>query len=254
MNFFIDFEANSPSNEIISIGCVTEYGDEFYSLVKPSTPLAGVVKRITHLTQRELNQAEDIDTVIWYLRNWIIRIYEFREQENFNWNDCTFYCYGNSDIDFIKASLTHTTMANSYEYLAALAIRLKDYCIETTRKFGQTISLLQGVNYFRKNRAEQNHNALDDALLLLELWVNVEKMTPNQLLDNPFDLAHKKIVRVDKENNEFFYDNIDDALQFCLSLTSKNSRTIKTSRNMRKKLVKAAKSRDKYFGYYWELR
>lgn len=254
MNYFIDFEANSPSNEIISIGCITEYGDEFYSLVKPTTPLSGYVQRITHLTQKELNKACDIDSVVWELRYWIVRTYESNENRDFNWNDCIFYCYGNSDIDFIKASLKTIEVMESYEALAALAIRLKDYCITVTRKFGQTIGLLQGVNYFKENRSEQTHNALDDASLLLELWVDVENMSEDQLEENPFDVAHKLIVRTDKDNNEVFYETLDDALQFCLNQIPKNLRNNKTRKNMKKKLVKAAKSRSKYFGFYWELR
>lgn len=254
MNFFIDFEANSPSNEIISIGCITEYGDEFYSLVQPTTPLSGFVKKITHITQHELDMAEDIDTVIWYLRNWIVQTYEKNEGVNFNWNDCKFFCYGNSDIDFIKASLKTMNVEESYEYLSALSIRLNDYCRTVTRKFGQTISLLQGVNYFKEVRAEQTHNALDDAALLLELWVEVENMDESQLIDNPFDVAHKLIIKIDKAEKETVYKNIDEALQFCLSFIPQNSRSKKTERNVKSKLIKAAKSKGKYFGHYWELR
>ena len=35
MNYFIDFEATQFSNDIISIGCIDENGEEFYSLINP---------------------------------------------------------------------------------------------------------------------------------------------------------------------------------------------------------------------------
>ena len=35
MKYFIDFEATQFSNDIISIGCIDENGEEFYSLINP---------------------------------------------------------------------------------------------------------------------------------------------------------------------------------------------------------------------------
>ena len=39
MKYFIDFEATQFTGVIISVGCINENGDEFYSLVKPDKPI-----------------------------------------------------------------------------------------------------------------------------------------------------------------------------------------------------------------------
>ena len=49
MKFCLDFEATRFSNRIISIGCVAENGNTFYTLVKPVNK-AKVDRFITELT------------------------------------------------------------------------------------------------------------------------------------------------------------------------------------------------------------
>ena len=50
MNFYIDFEANQFSDRIISIGCISENGNNFYSLCRPSKPGETITNFITELT------------------------------------------------------------------------------------------------------------------------------------------------------------------------------------------------------------
>ncbi len=49
MKYFIDFEATQFTQEIISIGCIREDGEKFYSLIKPKN-LKTITKFITELT------------------------------------------------------------------------------------------------------------------------------------------------------------------------------------------------------------
>ena len=66
MKYFIDFEAQQYTNEIIEIGCVREDGCQFHSLVHPGEKhkkLSGFVKKLTGITQEELNNAPSVDEV-----------------------------------------------------------------------------------------------------------------------------------------------------------------------------------------------
>lgn len=58
MNFYIDFEATQFSEEIISIGCVSENDKMFYCLVKPSDPKK-ITKFITELTGISAEKVKD---------------------------------------------------------------------------------------------------------------------------------------------------------------------------------------------------
>ena len=95
MNYFIDFEANQFSNEIISIGCVRENGDQFYSLINPKKRITEFITNLTGITNELLQKAENSEEVF---------------QKFFEWcneypNDIpTFYCYGNSDTSFVKTN------------------------------------------------------------------------------------------------------------------------------------------------------
>ena len=50
MKFYIDFEATQFTEQIISIGCIDEVGNSFYSLVKPQLENFKISNFITELT------------------------------------------------------------------------------------------------------------------------------------------------------------------------------------------------------------
>ena len=64
MKYFIDFEANSPSNEIIEIGCVSENGDTFQTYVKPTTKIDGFITGLTGITNEMVKDAPYIDVAL----------------------------------------------------------------------------------------------------------------------------------------------------------------------------------------------
>lgn len=44
MKYYIDFEASEAEQKVISIGCVREDGDKFYSLVKVDDPITSKIE------------------------------------------------------------------------------------------------------------------------------------------------------------------------------------------------------------------
>lgn len=65
MKYFIDFEAMQFSNEIISVGCVSENGEKFYSLVQPqkAEKITEFITSLTGITYEELFSAPSADKV-----------------------------------------------------------------------------------------------------------------------------------------------------------------------------------------------
>ena len=65
MNYFIDFEATQFSNDIISIGCIDENGEEFYSLINPGEgKLTSFITELTGITDEMLNKADSLDIIL----------------------------------------------------------------------------------------------------------------------------------------------------------------------------------------------
>ena len=65
MKYFIDFEAMQFSNEIISVGCVSENGEKFYSLVQPkkAKKITDFITTLTGITYEDLDCAPSADKV-----------------------------------------------------------------------------------------------------------------------------------------------------------------------------------------------
>ena len=77
MKYFLDFEASS-SGQIISIGCVTELKETFYTLVKLSEPeqISPFLTKLTGITNQNLKNApsfeEACDMFRKFIRSYII--------------------------------------------------------------------------------------------------------------------------------------------------------------------------------------
>ena len=174
MNYYIDFEATQFSNRIISVGCVNEKGDEFYSLVNPERELTKFIKEFTHITQEEVDAAPSADEVFEQL-------WEFCSKDD---EAPTFICYGDSDGKFAKATLEK--MATSFKaksMLSYIYANIIDYCPQTRIHFGihSSIKLIKVANYYSGQEYEQTHNALEDAKLLKYVYEQMQEH------DNEFD-------------------------------------------------------------------
>ena len=73
MNFYIDFEATQPENEIIAIGAVAENGATFHSLVKPQfSSISKYVSDLTHITAEDLEKAPTVNEILIQFDSWIM--------------------------------------------------------------------------------------------------------------------------------------------------------------------------------------
>ena len=120
MKYFIDLEATQFNHEIISIGCVREDGDKFYSLVKPKnmSTVTNFITNLTGITKDSLKSSKNSDEVFEDFYDWLSKSNGTAE----------FFCYGNADDDFLRKNLnsrTHSLKAQST--ISLLLTNLTDY-------------------------------------------------------------------------------------------------------------------------------
>lgn len=171
MRYFLDFEACRFSNRIISVGCVTETGAEFYSLVKSCkiSKIDNFITSLTGITREMIAAAPSPDTVF-------TKLYYFILQHD-DGNRPEYYVYGDSDITFLRATLNTVKDIKASICVQALIGGLVDYS-KTTKEFfglGQSIGLKKAYLVVNKDLDDfiQEHDALADAKMLRSVAMNL---------------------------------------------------------------------------------
>ena len=104
MKYFIDLEATQFSNEIISIGCVREDGETFYSLVNVSkNKMTNFITELTGITKEDVSTAPSSDEVFTKFYDWLIP----------DESKVQFFCYGNADLGFIRKNLNQRSKSRN---------------------------------------------------------------------------------------------------------------------------------------------
>lgn len=176
MNFFIDFEATRFSNRIISIGCVAENGETFSTLVNPGPKykIDNFITELTGITNEMLTTAPDPDTAFYLLDIFIVK-------NNYDNKPPVYYVYGNSDIDFLKATLKDMKNVISCTRVQAIIGGMIDYA-EIVKKFFMSNHemALRKVYMTIKHQQEmvQKHDALEDAKMLETVFSNLHLCKP----------------------------------------------------------------------------
>lgn len=170
MKIYLDLEANAVTNEVISIGMVTENGDEFYSLVRPHTKLDRKIKELTHISQEDADAAPSLEVVMQAVRRFLCIATPLDE--------IVFIHYGMSDIDFLHASQTFAERESTKVILQYIINRCENVDKYVPQHFGRdTIGLRSAYLTMRLSSNEpaiQNHNALEDAQMLKYVWENID--------------------------------------------------------------------------------
>lgn len=166
MKYFIDFEATQFSEEIISIGCIREDGETFYSLVAPiEGKITPFITNLTGITAQMLSEALSPDAVFEQFYDWV-----FQEEDQ-----CPdFFAWGNSDVDFLRHTFKRTKSHKARMTIGYIAGSLRDYA-KNFCKIAKidSCSLIKAYNVLIDENKTQNHNALDDAVLLFDVYNKV---------------------------------------------------------------------------------
>lgn len=163
MNFYLDFEATRFSNRIISIGCVAGNGKVFQTLVKPDgkKKVDKFITELTGITNEMLEDAPDADTAF--------RSLYFFIADNSDNEQPVYYVYGNSDADFLKATLRHMEDPLACVTAQAIAGNLIDYAAVVKKFFVAKSDMALRKVYMLIQADEsfvQKHDALEDAKML----------------------------------------------------------------------------------------
>lgn len=281
MNFYIDFEANQFSNRIISVGCVSDSEQTFFQLCKPSKKgekITSFITELTGITQEAIDMAKTADEVFTEFFDWIDAIcYNSKEIPEF-------YCYGNSDKDFLQATVKYMTDFKAITMVNSLIASMKDYT--KILNFEHPIGLIKLYNFLLASEIKQNHNSLDDAKKLKYVFDNRDKITfdiipaaassktPTSQLEvfkswpktatdkyKADTLADEtnwkyKIQNCNNKNGVKYFLDIDMALRWYFrychheGYKAKNQEDIK---RFKKNIEESIKNKTKFLGYKWEV-
>ena len=175
MNFYLDFEATQFSHRIISIGCVTDNGATFYSLVAlpKGEKVNQFITDLTGITNEMLATAPTADEVFYNFQQFV-NIYS--ENEN------NFYSYGNEDVHFIDRTIHKMENKDSIEFAKSLIKCLKDYFPCAQSHFQKcdcpNLSLKSIFAYCLGDKAVKWHDALEDARMLQYVINHVNMKDP----------------------------------------------------------------------------
>lgn len=164
MNFYLDFEATRFSNRIISIGCVAGNGATFDTLVKPvnKEKVDKFITELTGITNDMLAEAPNADEAF-------NQLFDFIKLNSNDEKPPRYYVYGSSDVEFLEHTIKYMTdvracicaqaiKGNLIDYASNVKVFFKSKNNFALRKIYMVIQSLQEL--------EQNHNALEDALML----------------------------------------------------------------------------------------
>ena len=186
MKYFIDFEATQFSQEIISVGCIREDGQTFYALVAPKKgKITPFITNLTGITAEMIDSAMSADAVFSRFYDWLFE----------NPDDIPeFFVWGGSDGDYVRHTSRHATTLKAKMALGYICGNYRDYAkmCKKELKWADNHSLLNTLRRFDPS-AEQNHNSLDDAVLLKEAYDFISN-TSRETLDEMFADWKKKTI------------------------------------------------------------
>lgn len=279
MKYFIDFEATQYTHEIISVGCVREDNETFYSVVNVKrSHMSNFITKLTGITKEEVAAAPSSDEVFSSFYEWI----------EYDTNP-VFFCYGDTDIAFIKANLLRTNDDRATAALRYISLNLVDYSKYVQTYFGlhKPIALRRLIAYYRGlDIIEQAHNALEDSYFLKEVYdhVSIEEPDINAFPDYKVNTMAPKVqaqmskkkkkalslaaqMEADKANiglvryskthsDEWACGNLYTAIMRCIKRMKQKHPEIKQDvavlyPTVRKEILAAIKNDTRYCKYFW---
>lgn len=174
MNFYLDFEATRFSDRIISIGCTNERGATFQTFVKPERgKVDQFITELTGITPEMVKNAPSADEAFNAFAEWA-----YINSEN---TAPKYFCYGNSDKDFIDATIRTMSDFKAISFAASIKGLLIDYSSVVKNYLCTNQIALKKVVALIENtdEVEQRHDALEDAEMLRKVVENLQtKCTP----------------------------------------------------------------------------
>ena len=264
MKYFLDFEGTQFSHRIISIGAVCENGHSFYSLVKPESKykIGKIITELTGITIEDIDNAKGSIEVFNEFYNWVLAQEEEAKENEVNWNP-EWFCWGSEDIHFVKGTFKDCASDPCARLiLGDIAGGLTDYGMRFCQRYNiKQRGLLRVAQAFDHTK-EQDHNALNDAILLqfvhsceekykkAEIKKIVARLTEaEEAKPKPkwtkSDLPKGTIVTI--SNNKKVTHSFETANEAAKWLIAEKKIKDKEENEVAEKILEAAKKRNSYY-------
>lgn len=281
MNFYLDFEATQFSDQIISIGCIAENGNTFSTLVNPGAKekVSRFITELTGITKDMLNAAPDSATAF-------NEFYDFVLENNIGIPK--YFCYGDSDIEFIKATMGRMTDSRAIIFAQSILASLFDYSSSVKKffKVDQSIALRKLFSFIQDDEIVQKHDALEDAKMLYDVADKMIQFCHPEDIEKIRNIPGQKKPRVkgskkapesfinmngtiwlantgaDKNNylikcegrgeNVKYFKDLETAIMWVIKyITGGSPKRENIVKHREKEILKAIGQGNKYCGLYW---
>lgn len=200
MNFYLDFEATQFSERIISIGCVSENGKTFHTLVKPvnGDKVNNYITELTGITNEMLENAPTADQAFNSFFDFVIST-----------NDSampSYFCYGSGDKIFIEKTVKYMTDVRAISFAVSVQTMLIDYAKEVRSYLSiNGISLKKLIALVRHTEdVKQVHDAMDDAMMLKECIEGIDSIDKSMITTTQPKVTVENMKRSIKLPGMFF--------------------------------------------------
>ena len=217
MKFYIDFEATQYTENIISVGCVAENGDEFSSLVNCSYKVGNFVTKLTGITNEMVSAAPAPDEVFTNFYKWVME----RSVDSIP----AYYCYGSADSGYIHKTVKNMKNFSAITFALSIAGNLIDYSKDVCSFFNmKQVGLHRVFLLMQEDAEEQKHDALEDAQMLAFVEQNMAvkckpedkavmpaaahptaKKAPERFLMLPNGISNKYIADTGANETDYLY-------------------------------------------------
>ena len=252
MDIYFDFEATQFSERIIAIGATCEYGD-FDCLVssfkKKITPF---ITKLTGITKKMVEGAPTADEAFSDLYNWICAVSPAEP--------LFYHCYGDMDKIFLQKTAEKIEDPNIANFLYKLADSIIDDSKTVCRYFHvKSIGVHKALTYFEPEIDEQNHDPLNDAILLRSLMEHIKVASPIPAIESEGEIIKKNSKKyiitathlIDKQVRVRSFPSETHAADWMYNkLKKKAPNTIRA--NIQKRVLKALEGDGNYNGWHFE--
>ena len=284
MNFYLDFEATQFSNQIISIGCVAENGSMFSTLVNPGEKekISKFITELTGITKDMVRAAPGMDEAFSQLKNFVL-------ENSKHMGEPHYFCYGDSDSEFIKHSIRHMKDTENIIFAQSILYALFDYSQSVKRFFHseQSIALRKLFSFIQESEVVQKHDALEDAQMLYDVADKMIQFCHPEDLDKIRSIPGQQKPKVKNErkkapdafvnmrgtiwsattwadendyqikcegrgDNVKYFNNIETAVMWIIKyITGGSPKKENIVRHREKEILRAISNKTKYCGLYW---
>lgn len=258
MDIYLDFEATQYKENIIAIGAHCVNGD-FDCLVQPpkGDKVTNFITQLTGISKQLLVNAPTTEWAFYDLYNWLMEVSE---------GPVFFHVYGDMDKIFLKNTAETIENPHLKDFVLNLSESVIDDSVKVQHFFHtKAIGVYKALRYFIPELGEQDHDPLNDAIVLARLMNYVSCMKPPE--DCPFEeykpqpkKSGEKVKRAytitithmtDAVAKPKTFNTCGAAISWAYQKIRKNN-TEASQHTVQKHVLKAIENSSVYMGWRWQ--